>query len=178
MEELHIHQKTFVKCLPAETLESAVEAIALKMNRELIDKNPLFISVLNGAFMFTSDLMKLLKFNCHLTFVKVSSYEGSSSTGKVQTCIGLTENIKDRTVIILEDIVDSGTTLFHFVNDLKKQNPREIKIAAMFFKPNCCKYEIKIDYLGMEIPDNFVVGYGLDYNGLGRNYRDLYRLKE
>jgi hypoxanthine phosphoribosyltransferase len=177
MKEITLHQKNFVQCIPSEYLESLVDAIALKMNRELTGKEPLFISILNGSFMFTSDLMKRLSFPCYLSFIKLNSYNGIRSEGEIKTRIGLTEEIENRTVVIIEDIVDTGATLSYFLEDLKLLRPKEIKIASMFFKPDACKHEIKIDYLGMEIPNDFVVGYGLDFNGLGRNFRDLYKLK-
>lgn len=177
MKEITLHDKTFVTCIPAEYLESIVVAIALKMKRELASKEPLFISILNGSFMFASDLMKQIDFPCYISFVKFNSYLGTQSNGNVSQCIGLTENVENRTIVILEDIVDTGATLTHFIEELKALKPKEIKIACMFFKPESCKQNIKIDYLGMEIPNDFVVGYGLDYNGLGRNFRDLYKLK-
>lgn len=178
VQEIIVHDKTFVQCLPAEYLEAAVDRIAFKMNRELTDKMPLFISLLNGAFMFTADLMRHIDFQCNISFVKLNSYSGLQSTGNVKQLIGLSESIEGRTIVIIEDIVDSGNTLFHFINELKLYKPLEIKVAVMFYKPDACKHKINIDYLGLEIPNDFVVGYGLDFDGLGRNYRDLYKLKE
>ena len=178
MKEITLHEKTFVQCLTAEYLASIVDGVALKMNLELSDKEPIFISILNGSFMFTSDLMKRLEFPCYITFVKMNSYTGTESSGNITTCIGLTENIENRTVVIVEDIIDTGATVTYFIEEIKKLNPKDVKIASMFFKPATCKHDIKIDYLGTEIPNDFVVGYGLDYNGLGRNFRELYKLKE
>lgn len=177
MSEITLGDKTFVQCIPAEYLESVVTSIALKMKRELASKEPLFIGVLNGSFMFASDLMKQIDFPCYISFVKLNSYLGIKSNGDVSEHIGLSENIENRTIVIIEDIVDTGATLAYFVEGLKALKPKEVKIASMFFKPGACRHNIKIDYLGMEIPNDFVVGYGLDYNGLGRNFRDLYKLK-
>ena len=175
--ELVIQDKTFEQYISAELIEQAVDRVAAKMNLELKDKCPLFIGLLNGAFMFAADLFKRLDFNCNISFVKLSSYEGTKSSGNISQHIGLTDKIKDRTIVIIEDIVDTGTTLSYFINELKTLEPAEIKVASMFFKPDACKCEIKIDYLGMQIPNDFVVGYGLDYNGFGRNYGELYKLK-
>jgi len=177
LKELLLHNKRFIKCIQAETIEKAVDTIASAINSELADKKPLFISLLNGAFMFTADLLKQLDFECNVSFVKLSSYEGTETTGNIQQVIGLTESIEGRTIVVVEDIVDSGTTLFHFLNELRGMNPLEVKVAAMFYKPEACKHDIKIDYLGIKVPNDFIVGYGLDYNGLGRNYKDLYKLK-
>jgi hypoxanthine phosphoribosyltransferase len=177
VKTLNIHNKTFQLAISEEVLQQAVDSVAFKMNSELAGKMPLFISILNGAFMFSSDVMKRINFPCNISFVKYASYKGSESTGNANQLFGLTENIEGRTIVILEDIVDTGTTLSGFIEYLRTFNPAEIKIAAMFFKPEACKVQIKIDYLGMEIPNHFVVGYGLDYDGLGRNYPDLYVLK-
>jgi hypoxanthine phosphoribosyltransferase len=136
----------------------------------------LFISLLNGSFMFTADLLKRLPFACNISFIKLASYEGDKSTGEVKQLLGLKENIEGRTVVVLEDIVDSGTTMAQLMQSLQAMKPAELKICSMFFKPGACKIPIKIDYLGMEIPNHFVVGYGLDYNNFGRNYPDLYEL--
>lgn len=178
MKTIEINKKVFQLFIPDTKIELIVDGIAEKINRDLTGKTPLFICLLNGAFMFCSDLMKRIEIECNITFVKLNSYNGLHTSGKVNQTIGLTESVEGRTVVVVEDIVDSGTTLHHFLNVLKEQNPAEIKVASMFLKPDACRHEIKIDYLGMEIPNDFVVGYGLDYNGLGRNYRDLYKLKQ
>lgn len=177
MKQIQIHNKTFIECIPAQQIEQEVQAIAQKMNRDLAGKKPLFLSVLNGAFMFTSDLLKCIDFECNISFVKLSSYKGTQTSGKISKLIGVNEPVEGRTIVVLEDIVDSGTTLFSFTEILKSLGATEIYTAAMFFKPGACRYNVKIDYIGMELPDDFVVGYGLDYDGLGRNYRDLYKLK-
>jgi hypoxanthine phosphoribosyltransferase len=176
LKNLKIFDKEFRLYIKDYQIEAAVKRIASEMTKELSEVKPLFISVLNGSFMFTADLMKYLNFQCNLTFIKLSSYEDTRSKGEVSKIIGLNENIEGRTVVVVEDIVESGTTLFYFLKELWLQKPANIKIASMFFKPEACKHKINIDYLGMEIENRFVVGYGLDCGGLGRNYKDLYEL--
>ena len=176
MKPVQIEDKTFHVIISRELIQQAVDAIALRMNKELHAKAPLFISLLNGSFMFTADLLKRLTFPCNVSFMKLASYSGDKSTGEVKQLVGLTENIEGRTVVVVEDIIDSGTTMNHLIKSLQELNPAEIIICSMFFKPDACKVPVQIDYLGMEIPDMFVVGYGLDFNGFGRNYPDLYAL--
>jgi hypoxanthine phosphoribosyltransferase len=178
LEQQQLHDKSFELYISSTQMEFEVDRIANQMNHDLEGKSPIFLSLLNGSFMFTADLLRRFKHNCQVSFVKLASYDGTQSSGNVNKLIGLNENLEGRTVVIIEDIVDSGTTLHHFLKELNSFKPAEVKIASMFFKPECCKFPIKIDYLGMEIPDYFIVGYGLDYNGLGRNYKDLYKLKE
>jgi hypoxanthine phosphoribosyltransferase len=177
LKNIFLHNKQFEVFISKKEIESAVERIANSMNRDLAGKNPLFISLLNGAFMFTSDLLKKLNFNSNLSFIRLSSYNGFQTTGKINQVLGLTESIEDRTVVVLEDIIDTGTTLNYFLRELNSMKPAEIKVATMFFKPDACMHAVQIDYLGLKIPNDFVVGYGLDYDGLGRNYEELYRLK-
>jgi hypoxanthine phosphoribosyltransferase len=176
LKNLVLFDKEFRLYIRDYQIEAAVKRIASEITNDLSEVKPLFISVLNGSFMFTADLMKHLNFNCNLTFIKLSSYEDTRSKGEVSKIIGLNENIEGRTVVVLEDIVESGTTLFYFLKELWLQKPADVKVAAMFFKPEACKHKIKIDYMGMEIENRFVVGYGLDCGGLGRNYKDLYLL--
>lgn len=178
MRTIEINGKVFQISISNEEINAAVDDIAKRMNRDLAGKKPLFIGLLNGAFMFCADLMKKIDFESNITFVKLKSYDGLQTSGKVLQTIGLTETIEGRTVVVIEDIVDSGATLNHFLDELKKLNPAVIKVATMFLKPAACKYNIKIDYLGIEIPNDFVVGYGLDFDGLGRNFKDLYKLIE
>jgi hypoxanthine phosphoribosyltransferase len=146
------------------------------MNADLDGKNPLFIIVLNGAFMFASDLLKRVEMPAQLSFVKVSSYSGTESTGNVTELIGLNEDVKGRTVVIIEDIVDSGRTMHGMVEKLKSMGVEDLHIATLFFKPEALKYDLNIEYVAMEIPNDFIVGYGLDYDGYGRNLRDIYTL--
>jgi hypoxanthine phosphoribosyltransferase len=176
LRTIEINGKVFQLYISAREIEAAVAAVAYKMKRDLEGKNPVFIGLLNGAFMFCSDLMKQIDFECNISFVKVKSYNGLESSGQVDQVIGLTESIKGRIVIVVEDIVDTGTTLSHFLKYLKSLQPAEIKVATMFYKPDAVIYKIPIDYTGIEIKNKFVVGYGLDYNGIGRNFKDLYEL--
>jgi hypoxanthine phosphoribosyltransferase len=148
------------------------------MNKDLVGKSPVFLGILNGCFMFASDLFKNIKIECSISFLKLASYSGTSSTGNINQLIGLNESIEGKTVVILEDIVDTGITLEHLINELKKYKPKEIKIACLLFKPEAYKKSIKIDYCGIEIPNKFIIGYGLDYNGFGRNLKHIYQIKE
>ncbi len=178
MKRIKLLDREFEMSIPFEKIDSAIEGIAKKMNKDLIDKDPLMVCVLNGSFMFAADLMKKLDFPCEISFVKLSSYEGTASTGKVKELIGLNENIEGRCVVILEDIVDTGFTIEKIKNQLLGYQPAEVKIASMLFKPEACKVDIEIDYVGMDIPNDFIVGYGLDYDGHGRNLADIYTVVE
>jgi hypoxanthine phosphoribosyltransferase len=174
---IQIHDKHFRKYISSAKIEKAIDGIAKKINKDLKGKKPIFISVLNGSFMFASDLLKKINIECEVSFIRVVSYSGAVSTGKVNELIGLNEDIYDRMVVVLEDIIDSGNTIEKVIPELKKYNPAQVKIATMFFKPDAYKKKIKLDYVGMEIPNDFIVGYGLDYNGIGRNLSDIYRMK-
>jgi hypoxanthine phosphoribosyltransferase len=178
VKRIRLADRNFELSIPYEDIEYAISTVASDMNRDLKDSDPLMICVLNGSFMFAADLMKKLTFPCQITFVKLSSYEGTQSTGKVKSVIGLTESIKDRTIVVLEDIIDTGVTMTHVLKQLNELGPKEIKVAALFYKPDVCRCEISIDYVGMSIPDDFVVGFGLDYKGYGRNLTDLYTVVE
>ncbi len=176
MNTVTYNNKTFKISITTDEIISAVERIADQMNLELLDKNPLFICILNGAFVFAADLLRKLNFNCEVEFVKIASYNGLESTGEVKEIFGLDKPIENRTIVIIDDIVDTGATLIRFTEKLKLQNPLNIKIAAIFYKPNAHKFDINIDYKGLPVDDSFVVGYGMDYNGMGRNLKDLYSL--
>ena len=176
MKTVTLKDKTFGISIPETELLKAVDNVAEKMNADLKGKNPLFLIVLNGAFMFASDLLKRVEIPAQLSFVKVSSYCGTCSSGNVTELIGLNEDVKGRTVVIIEDIVDSGRTMYGMVEKLKSMGVGELRIATLFFKPEALKYDLKIDYAAMEIPNDFIVGYGLDYDGYGRNLRDIYTL--
>ena len=178
MKRIQLLDKEFVLSIPASDIKRALWEMAEKINRELGDKNPLMICILNGSFMFSADLMKLVDFPCEISFVKLSSYQGTSSTGKVKQLIGLNEEIEGRTVVLLEDIVDTGTTIENLVAQLEAQNPTDVKVATLLFKPEACQREVKLDYVGLRIPNEFIVGYGLDYNGYGRNLPDIYTVTE
>lgn len=176
MKQVKLKDKEFRLSYPEAEIQNDIDLLASKINHDFAKNKdiPLFLSVLNGSFMFTADLMKRISFPCEVSFIKLSSYAGTSTTGKVSQLIGLSENITDRIVIILEDIVDTGITLNRLHEELIKQNPREIRVATLLFKPDAYKGTIKIDYIGRSIPNEFIVGYGLDYDGIGRNLPDIY----
>jgi hypoxanthine phosphoribosyltransferase len=175
MSRIKLHDKVFEPIIQYKEIELVIENMAHAMRKDLEGKEPLFISVLNGSFMFTAELLKRLDFICHVSFVKLSSYSGSESSGQVRQLIGLNEDIEGKTVIILEDIVDTGLTINHLIYTLEIQKPAVLKTACLLYKPGACKTEVKPDYVGFEVKDNFLVGFGLDYNGLGRNFKDIYQ---
>ena len=175
--EVKLGDKVFVPYLSGEKIGTAVKLVAEKINSDYRGKNPLFLVVLNGAFLFAADLLRAIEVDCEVSFVKFSSYEGISTTGKVKELIGLNESLEGRDVIIVEDIVDTGTTIVQMMADLDQRHTASVKIATLLFKPEAYKKDIKIDYVGLEIPNAFIVGYGLDYDGLGRNLKDIYVIK-
>ena len=171
---IQIKDKRFTISIPEAAILREVDRVAQELERDLADKNPLFLSVLNGSFMFTADLMKRLPFPCELSSVRLASYQGTSSSGSVKEVIGLNENIKGRTVVIVEDIVDTGLTMQRLLETLSALHPQEIHIATLLLKPDKLMADLNIEYVAMRIPNDFIVGYGLDYDGLGRNYKDIY----
>lgn len=173
-----LHDKTFKTFIPAEEIDKAVSKVADEMNKNLADKNPLFIVVLNGAFMFASDLLKKISIDCEITFVKLSSYVGTKSSHSVREVIGLDKPLSGRNVVIVEDIIDTGITMESTLPKLKNLEASDVKVATLLFKPNAFQKDFKIDYIGIEIPNDFIVGYGLDYDGLGRNLADIYKIVE
>lgn len=173
---LLIKDKKFKPYISQIEIEAAVKKIAIQINNELINENPIFIVVLNGAFMFASDLLKEVSIPCEISFIKLKSYNGLTPSEKVSELIGISEDLKNRTIIIIEDIVDTGNTLNKLINLLFEKNVKQIKVATALFKPDAYKKKIKIDYVGIEINNNFVVGYGLDFEGQGRNLKELYEL--
>jgi hypoxanthine phosphoribosyltransferase len=177
MHSIQIHDKSFIEFLSHEEILTQVERIAQQINTDYSGKCPLFIAILNGSFMFGSDLFKSLDIEAEICFIKLASYKGIKSTGQVTTSIGLDVSLKDRDVILIEDIVDTGKTLHEFLPQLHDQNPSSIRIASLLHKPDALLYPVKVDYLGFEVPNKFLVGYGLDYDGLGRNLKDIYQLK-
>jgi hypoxanthine phosphoribosyltransferase len=176
MQRVTLKDKTFVPYISSDKISGRVCQMAQKINSDLLNDMPLFLVVLNGSFMFASDLLKEINIPCELSFIKLASYHGTTSTGVVTEMIGLTEEIKGRTVVIVEDIVDTGVTLEKLVTLLIKKEVKQIKVATFLLKPDAYKKDIKVDYVGMEIPNDFVVGYGLDYDGLGRNMKEVYVL--
>ena len=178
MSAIKVHDKYFVPYLSEEEIQQHIQEIAAKINTDYADKKPLFIAILNGSFMFAADLFKYIQIDCEICFIKLASYKGTKSTGQVVTPIGLDTDVTGRDIIIVEDIVDTGRTLNYFLPQLYNQQPASLKLAILLHKPTATVYPIKIDYCGFSIPDKFVVGYGLDYNGLGRNIRSIYQLQE
>jgi hypoxanthine phosphoribosyltransferase len=168
--------KEFRKFMPAEEIQKRIKQLGAELSEDFHDKNPVFLGILNGCFMFAGDLFKYLEMDCTITFVKLASYKGTSSTGNVVTAIGLEESLHDKDIIIIEDIVDTGNTMVAFLETLKKKDPKSISICTLFSKPEVHKNKLALDYVGFEIPDKFILGYGLDYDGLGRNLPDLYKI--
>ncbi len=176
METLKVLDKTFVSFIPHLQIQQTIARMAADLDRELFDSDPLFLAVLNGSFIFAADLFKQIKMPARISFVKMASYLGTGSTGKVHQLIGLQESVTGKNIVIIEDIIDSGLTLTKLLEHLHTFQPASIRIATLLFKPDAFKADFKIDYIGIEIPNNFVVGYGLDYDGYGRNSKDIYTL--
>ena len=174
MDSIQIKDKQFTVSIKEQDIQKEVIRVANEINRDLADKNPLFLSVLNGSFMFTADLLKHITSPCEISFVKLASYQGVTSTGVIKEVIGLNEDIAGRTVVIVEDIVDTGLTMQRLLETLGTRNPESIHIASLLVKPEKLKVDLNIEYVAMEIPNDFIVGYGLDYDGFGRNYPDIY----
>jgi hypoxanthine phosphoribosyltransferase len=174
MGNIQIKDKLFSLSIPESDILKAVKAVANQINTDLSGSNPLFICVLNGAFMFASDLMKEISFPCEITFIKLSSYEGLYTSGSVKEIIGLNESVVGRNVVVVEDIVDTGITMERILESLIAKGAKDIHIATFLQKPDALQRDIKIDYIAMKIPNDFIVGYGLDYDGYGRNLKDIY----
>jgi hypoxanthine phosphoribosyltransferase len=178
MANIQVHDKAFEPFISAEAIQEKVLLIARQIDEEYAGKKPLFIPILNGSFMFASDLFKMIRIDAEICFIKLASYKGTKSTGHVVTAIGLDTDLFNRHIIIVEDIVDTGKTLNQFIPQLKHQQPASLKVASLLHKPEAMKHHLHIDYLGFSIPNKFVIGYGLDYNGLGRNIGMIYQLVE
>jgi len=177
MKQVKILDKEFKLFISHEKIQSVIEDMAEKMNRDLKGKNPLFLCILNGSFMFAAEIFKRIDMvETEISFVKLASYSGDHTTGKVKQLIGLNENIEGRTVVVLEDIVDTGITIDNIQQQLCGLNPKEVFVATLLLKPDALTKEVDLEYVGMEIPNDFIVGYGLDYDGLGRNLIDIYTL--
>lgn len=174
---MKVHDKEFKKFIDDTKINDRVKDIARSINKDYKDKTPLFIAILNGSFMFASDLMKEVTIPSEISFVRVASYEDMQSSGDIKKLIGLSENIFNREVIVIEDIIDSGLTMSKMLEEFTSLGAKNVSIASLLTKPGNMKMNIEVKYLGFEIPDKFVVGYGLDYNGLGRNLKDIYQLK-
>ncbi len=176
MNKIRVKDLEFERSIPAERIQDSIRVIADQINKEFKGEEVLFIGILNGSFMFAADLLKSIDLPCQITFLKLASYEGTASSGTVKELIGLNEDLSDKNVIVAEDIVDSGLTLQMILKQLSARNPKSLKIASLLFKPEACKVDLTIDYIGLEIPNDFIVGYGLDYDGYGRNLADIYTL--
>ncbi len=176
MKTVKVLELEFSEFIDANEIAKAVKRIASQVNKDMEGKNPLFLVILNGAFMFAADLMKEISIPCEISFVKLSSYIGTKTTSTVRELIGLDEVLHDRTVVIVEDIIDTGITMGVTTEKLRKLEAKEVKIATLLFKPEAFKMDYNIDYKGIEIPNDFIVGYGLDYNGQGRNLPDIYKI--
>ena len=175
---IQLHDKHFVPFISAEEIEFAIVNMAKQMDDDFFDDVPVFVGVLNGSFMVLSDLMKHYRGMCEVSFVKMASYQGTQSSNEVKQLIGLNQNLKGKTVVIVEDIVDTGNTIEELKAIFKEQKVKHLKIATLFLKPDVYKKDIKLDYVGIRIPNKFIVGFGLDYDGLGRNLKDIYQLEE
>jgi len=178
MSVIQVKDKKFKTFIDEETILKRVKELAREIEQDYKDRNPFFVSILNGSFIFASDLMREIDIDCEISFVKVSSYRGDTSTGKVVSLIGFDADIEDRDVVILEDIVDSGATMVELYKLIKQYHPKSVALISLLVKPDALKHEVKIDYRGFEIANEFIVGYGLDYNGHGRNHRSIYQLAE
>ena len=178
MKKVRILDKDFELFIEAATIQERIKRVAAEINNDLKNKDPIFIAVLNGSFMFAGDLMKEVSIPCEITFVRIASYKGMSTTKDLKEVLGLNEDIKGRTVVIVEDIVDTGHTIERLIQQFTALEPKEIKIATLLFKPKALIKDVKPDYVALEIPNDFIVGYGLDYDGFGRNLQDIYKIKE
>ncbi|MBQ8421946.1 MAG: hypoxanthine phosphoribosyltransferase [Bacteroidales bacterium] len=180
MEKVTLKDKTFRTFIPYEKISSAIDDVAVKINADFngCTDVPILLCVLNGSIMFMAELMKRLTFNCQVVSTKLTSYAGTSTTGRVKTAMGLTSDIRGRRVIIIEDIVDSGNTIVELKEIMKENGAAESYVCTMLLKPDAFKKDVKIDYVAMEIPNDFIVGFGLDYDELGRNLKDIYVLDE
>jgi hypoxanthine phosphoribosyltransferase len=176
MSTIQVLDKTFEPYLKEAAIQEKITELAGQLNADYAGKRPLFLSILNGSFLFTADLFKQITIEAEVSFIKLASYKGTSSTGNVITAIGLDINVKDRHILILEDIIDTGKTLHHYLPQLESMQPASVKIAVLLNKKEALQFPVQIDYACFEIPNKFVVGYGLDYDGLGRNSKDIYQL--
>jgi hypoxanthine phosphoribosyltransferase len=178
MSQIKLFDKTFVPYLTEDMIREKVQSMAAQMDQDYAGKKPLFVAILNGSFMFAADLFKYLTIEAEICFIKLASYKGTKSTGHVITAIGLDADVSQRHVVILEDIIDTGKTLHSFLPQLENQQPLSLKVAVLLHKPEATQFPVKIDYCCFQIPNRFVLGYGLDYDGYGRNIREIYQLAE
>lgn len=175
---IQVKDRRFRPYMSAEEISEIVNNVAKRISDDLRDKNPLFLGILNGSFVFAADLMRALDFDAEISFVKFTSYNGTSSTGKIKQLIGFNESLQGRTVVVVEDIIDTGISMEHMLEQLRAAQVADVKICTFFFKPGKFQKNYKIDYIGKSIPDDFILGYGLDYDGLGRTLKDIYVVDE
>lgn len=175
MSTIHVHDRYFEPFIDSATISDRVKLLAKEISMEYEGRNPLFLAVLNGAFIFAADLLREISLQSEISFVKVASYEGTQSSGTIKQLIGITEELKGRHVIIVEDVIDTGFSMQHILQQVNGSEPASVKVATLLFKPASLKAPIKADYIGFEIPESFVLGYGLDYDGLGRNLPHIYQ---
>ncbi|MBT8318316.1 MAG: adenylate kinase [Lutibacter sp.] len=173
---IKLHDKYFKAYISEKKIAKAIKQLVKQVSEDCKDEIPLFIGILNGSFMFVADFVREYNYSCEVSFVKLASYQGTNSTGKIKQLVGINENLEGRTVVILEDIIDTGNTLEEIYDIFRDKKLKQLKIATLFFKPDVFKKELPIDYIGISIPDEFIVGYGLDYNGLGRNLSSIYQI--
>lgn len=178
MDTIQINGKTFRSSIPETEILKRVKSVADKLNKDMAGKNPLFLAVLNGSFIFAADLMRMLTIPCEISFVKLASYQGTTSTGKIKEVIGINEDLTNRTVIIVEDIVETGLTIKRMIETLGTRNPESIHICTLLLKPERLQVPLDVEYVAMEIPNDFILGYGLDFDQQGRNLRDIYTIVE
>jgi hypoxanthine phosphoribosyltransferase len=178
METIKINDRRFKISIPEAEIKNRIKTVAAQISKDMEGKNPLFLGVLNGAFIFAADLMREMTIPCEISFVKLASYQGTTSTGTIQEVIGINENLTGRTVIIVEDIVESGATMKRMIEQLGTRNPASVHICTLFFKPDKLKEELDLDYVVFRIPDDFILGYGLDYDQAGRGLKDIYTIIE
>lgn len=178
MSDIQLFNKTFEPYLPESLIQEKISELGILISKEYEGKKPLFIGVLNGSFMFAADLFKQITIEAEICFIKLASYKGTKSTGNVITAIGLDTDIRDRHLILLEDIIDTGKTMHEFIPQLLHQQPASVKMAVLLHKPDATIYPVQIDYCCFSIPNRFVLGYGLDYDGFGRNLKEIYQLKD
>ncbi len=176
--DIKIHDLTFEPFITEKEIQARVAALGGQLKEKFGDQEPIFIGMLSGAFVFMADIIRAFDGDCEVSFVKYFSYEGTESTGILNEVIGVGDEVKDRTVILIEDIVDSGHTLHRFLPKVFEKNPAHVEIVSLLVKPDALKYDVPVHHIGFEIEDKFVVGYGLDYNGLGRNLGSIYKLKK
>ena len=176
MNSIKINDRSFRVSITETEIKNRIKSLAAEISADMEGKNPLFLAVLNGAFIFAADLMREMTIPCEISFVKLASYQGTTSTGKIQEVFGINEDLTGRTVIIVEDIVESGQTMKNMIESLGTRNPASVQICTLFFKPDKLTEELTLDYVAFRIPDDFIVGYGLDYDQAGRGLKDVYSI--